>query len=239
MSRYKAASIHLAISIFVFSLFLALVFLIWYAYPFNHAQGVGKIVYIMAGVDVILGPLLTLFLFKSGKKGMMFDLIVVAGIQIGALGYGSYVIYSERPVYAVLGHNIAEVVVYSEIGQQQIPENIPKIGLFDRPQFVFQERSQQPELDEFTYILQSQKGDPGRLAADVKSYRKYSKNIGVILENTKKIADSGDDDTKAQINDQSLHYAILRGKLKEVLILISAKDGSVIGYLLNSKLLAF
>ncbi len=239
MSRYKAASIHLAISVVVFSLFLALVFLIWYAYPFNHAQGVGKIVYIMAGVDVILGPLLTLFLFKPGKKGMVFDLIVVAAVQIGALGYGSFVIYSERPVYAVFGHNIAEVVVFSEIGRQQIPENIPKIGLFDRPQFVFQERSQQPELDEFTYILQSQKGDPERLAADAKSYRQYSKNSDSIIANTKKIANSGDDDTKAQVDDQSLHYAILRGKLREVMILINPKDASVSGYLLNSKLLAF
>ena len=241
MSRFKAASIHLAISVFIFSLFLALVFFVWYAFPFNHAQGIGRIVYIMAGVDVILGPLLTLILFKSGKKGMVFDLIVVAAVQIAALGYGSYVIYSERPVYAVLGHNIAEVVVRSEINQGEVPENIAKIGVFDRPQFVFQERSKQPELDEFVYIMQSKKGDPERLAANAKSYLEYSRNADQILLNTKKIESSDDDDieTKAKLKGYNYHYAIMRGKLKEILILIDPQDASVSGYLLKSKLLTF
>ncbi len=241
MSRFKAASIHLAISVFVFSLFLALVFFVWYAFPFNYAQGIGQIVYIMAGVDVILGPLLTLFLFKSGKKGMVFDLVVVACVQVAALGYGSYVIYSERPVYAVLGHNIAEVVVHSEVNQQDIPKSIPKVGVFDRPEFVFQKRSEQPELDEFVYIMQSKKGEAERLAADVTTYLEYSSNAGQILSNTKKLESNDVDDVKTQskLEGRGYHYATMRGKLKEVLILIDPQDASVSGYVLKSKLLAF
>ena len=85
MTRLKASFTHFLISIAVFGLFLALVFFIWYAYPFNLTQGVGEIVYIMAGVDVVLGPLLTLIVFKAGKKSLKFDLSVIALVQISAL----------------------------------------------------------------------------------------------------------------------------------------------------------
>ena len=68
MSRFKAASVHFLISVAVFSIFLVFVFFIWYAYPFNLTQGVAEIVYLMAGVDIVLGPLLTLVVFNTAKR---------------------------------------------------------------------------------------------------------------------------------------------------------------------------
>jgi hypothetical protein len=53
------------------------------------------------GVDVVLGPLITLVIFKSGKKGLKFDLAVIALLQVSALVYGVHAVYVVRPVYMV------------------------------------------------------------------------------------------------------------------------------------------
>jgi hypothetical protein len=49
-------------------------------------------------VDVTLGPLITLIIFKRGKKGLLFDLIVIGVLQATALAYGVYTLFEARPV---------------------------------------------------------------------------------------------------------------------------------------------
>jgi hypothetical protein len=52
MSRWKASGIHF------------------------EAAGGDRLIFILAAVDVTLGPLITLIIFKAGKKGLKFDLAV-------------------------------------------------------------------------------------------------------------------------------------------------------------------
>ena len=85
MSRWKAASIHLSISILVGLLVLALLFLVWYPEPYFEAAGGQHLIVVLLGVDLVLGPLMTLILFKSGKWGMRFDLWMIGIIQSAAL----------------------------------------------------------------------------------------------------------------------------------------------------------
>jgi hypothetical protein len=101
MSRWRAAAIHLSISILIGLLVLALLFLVWYPQPYFHAAGGQQLIIVLLGVDLVLGPLLTLILFKSGKKGMLFDLCMIAAFQISALIYGLVVIAEARPVFIV------------------------------------------------------------------------------------------------------------------------------------------
>jgi hypothetical protein len=101
MSRWKAASIHLSISITIGLLVLALLFLVWYPQPYFDAAGGQHLIVVLLGVDLVLGPMLTLILFKSGKKGMLFDLWMIGIVQSTALAYGLYVIAESRPVFIV------------------------------------------------------------------------------------------------------------------------------------------
>lgn len=110
MSRWKAASIHLSISVFVGLLVLALLFLVWYPQPYFNAAGGQALIIILLGVDIVLGPLLTLVLFKSGKKNLALDLCLIATIQASALIYGLYVIAQARPVFIVAAVDRFEVV---------------------------------------------------------------------------------------------------------------------------------
>ena len=110
MSRWKAAAIHLSISVLVGLLVLALLFLVWYPQPYFSAAGGQALILILLGVDIVLGPMLTLILFKSGKKNLMFDLCLIALIQVSALVYGLYVIAQARPVFIVAAVDRFEVV---------------------------------------------------------------------------------------------------------------------------------
>jgi hypothetical protein len=101
MSRWKASGIHLLLSCAVVGAVLAFMVSVWYRWPLFGLAGGSGITLILAGVDVALGPLMTLVVFKSGKKGLKFDLAFITLIQAAALAYGIHVVYVARPVYLV------------------------------------------------------------------------------------------------------------------------------------------
>jgi hypothetical protein len=82
----------------------------WYPAPLFTAEGGKNILYILIAVDVIVGPLITLIIFKSGKPGLRFDLTVIALLQAAALAYGVHVMFVARPVYIVLVDDQFETV---------------------------------------------------------------------------------------------------------------------------------
>jgi len=102
MSRWKAAGIHLLLSCVAVGAVLAFMVTVWYRWPLFAIGGGSGIILILAGVQGTLGPLLTLVIFKPGKRGLKFDLIFIALIQLAALAYGIYVAFVARPVYLVL-----------------------------------------------------------------------------------------------------------------------------------------
>lgn len=97
--RIQAFLIHMALSILVLSVALALVAFVWYPAPLFWADGGREVIQLIAFVDVVLGPLLTLIVFQKGKKSLKFDLSVIAAIQLFALAYGVMTMYQQRPVF--------------------------------------------------------------------------------------------------------------------------------------------
>ena len=70
-------------------------FWVWYPTPYFAIDGGWQVLRILAGVDVVLGPLLTFIVFKIGKPSLKFDMSCIILMQIGALIYGGMII---RPV---------------------------------------------------------------------------------------------------------------------------------------------
>jgi hypothetical protein len=99
MSRWKASAVHLLLSAVVAGAVLILMLLVWYPGPLFKAAGGNRLVLVLIGVDVTLGPLITLVIFKAGKKGLKFDLSCIAALQLAALAYGMHAVYLARPVY--------------------------------------------------------------------------------------------------------------------------------------------
>lgn len=104
-SRIKAFIIHLTLSCATISV-ISFGF-INYFYPgvFASLEGVYLAFFTLAIVDITLGPLLTLIVYKSGKKGLTLDLSLIAFCQATALSYGLYIIYDQRPGFLVFYHD--------------------------------------------------------------------------------------------------------------------------------------
>ncbi|MCK4742320.1 MAG: hypothetical protein KAT25_00720 [Sulfuriflexus sp.] len=114
LNRYQASLTHLIISAAVVGCFFSIVFFIWYPNPYFSIEDTLNIMVILFTVDVVLGPLLTLVIFKSGKPGLKSDLSIIAAIQIIALVYGASIIYSERPYFIAFDYKKFFVVRASD-----------------------------------------------------------------------------------------------------------------------------
>jgi hypothetical protein len=142
LTRWQASGLHLLISIAIAAAALAVTLLVWYPRPLFEASGGTGLLYILVGVDVAIGPLITLVVYKAGKWGMRFDLVVIGLLQLGALLYGSYIMFEARPVYIVLVKGQLEVASAVEIrpdalAQAKRPE-FRKLPL-DGPKLVYSE----------------------------------------------------------------------------------------------------
>jgi hypothetical protein len=101
VSRWKAAALHLVVSGAVVAGVAFVLIQLWYGWPMFQVMGGAKLLTILAIVDVVIGPLLTLIVFKRGKPSLKFDLVVIFVLQAAFLGYGLYVMAQSRPVFLV------------------------------------------------------------------------------------------------------------------------------------------
>jgi len=151
MSRLRAFLVHLSLSAAVVGSGFAIVFFVWYPQPYFEVVGAWYLIRILFIVDVVLGPLLTFIVFKSGKPGLKFDLTVIALVQVAALVYGATIIYQERPYYMVFAVDRFELVARKDLDLTQIKydalEEKPWIGAVH----VFAKLPEDPEaLAKFT-----------------------------------------------------------------------------------------
>ena len=108
--RVRAALIHLTLSAAVAAAVFLPIYFFWYPDVLFESAGGRDLFFLIVGVDVSLGPLITLIIFKPGKKGLVFDLIVIGLMQTAALTYGVYVLFESRPVYLAFVKDRFEIV---------------------------------------------------------------------------------------------------------------------------------
>ncbi len=136
--RLKFFISHLSISFLIALLVIGLVFFIWYPSPLATAVGVTNIFLMLLVIDVILGPLLGLLVYKEGKKTLKFDLSVIILIQIAALCYGLFSIEQGRPAWLVYNVDRFELVRKNELINTNIQHAQPKFQKpsWFKPQYV-------------------------------------------------------------------------------------------------------
>lgn len=100
-NRIRAFLIHLFISGIVALAAVYVVFYIWYPAPLHEAAGVTRIFLLLLAVDVVIGPTLTLIVFKTNKPSLKLDLSVIALLQLSALAYGMNTVFEGRPAFVV------------------------------------------------------------------------------------------------------------------------------------------
>ena len=155
--RLKFFLSHLLLSFLIASVVVGLV-IIWYPYPLANAVGVTNIFFMLLVIDVIVGPVLGLLVYKEGKKTLKFDLSVIIIIQIAALCYGVFSIEQGRPAWLVYNVDRFELIRKNDIILENIDKAQPQFQQISwtGPQFAavkLAASQQQRQDDMFTEVL--------------------------------------------------------------------------------------
>jgi hypothetical protein len=240
MSRWKAAGIHLFLSAAIGGALLTFMLTVWFPWPLFEAAGGDKLIFILVGVDVTLGPLITLIIFKSGKKWLKLDLTIIALLQLSALAYGIHTMYLARPVYLVYTIDRFDMVTAKDLE----PEDLAKVTLpefkqpsLGRPRYIA--AVPPTDVEEHNKILFSAVGGKD-LQMYPQYYRPYEPQAQNALQHAKPLdkllkrypeAVQGYLDAAGR-KAESLKYLPLRAKEKDGAVLLDATSGAPLKILL-------
>ncbi len=101
LSKKAAFFIHLTLSLLIFVTLVALMAFFWFPGKLFFLDGGWQGLKIVALIDVVLGPALTLLLYAPGKPKLVLDMSMIAMLQIGALVFGFVTTYQQRTVAIV------------------------------------------------------------------------------------------------------------------------------------------
>jgi hypothetical protein len=114
-TRWGAFAAHLGLSILLLGSIAATAFLLWFPAGLHLAAKLDKLLAVMLGVDIVAGPLLTLLLYRPGKRGLKLDLAVVALLQVAFLSYGLHTLWRSRPLFLVGSQQAFALVFANEL----------------------------------------------------------------------------------------------------------------------------
>ena len=121
------AAWHFFLSIGVAGLVAFLDFGFWFPDALRELAGGTDLFWLIVGVDVVCGPLLTLVIFNPGKPRdeLLRDMALVAAIQVLALCYGIHTLGYARPVALVHEIDRFRVISFADLDKSeagQIPD---------------------------------------------------------------------------------------------------------------------
>lgn len=225
---------HLSISCLIALVVIGVVFFIWYPSPLATAVGVTHIFLMMLTIDVIVGPLLGLLVYKEGKKTLKFDLGVIIVLQISALGYGLYSIEQGRPAWLVFYADRFELIRKNDLLLENIDQAKQQFQQVSwaKPKFVAIEtitNTQQHQDDIFTEVMGGVS-----LAQKPERYMDFSKATTQLKQRAKSL------DMLKQYNDvkqvdrilstypQATGFVPLKANAVDMVVLINKEKGEVV-----------
>lgn len=110
--RLKAFGLHLLASAVVLSVTLGTLYYGWYYWPGWYLSDVARVVVVMTGVDVVIGPTLTLIIANANKprRALRRDLSMIVAAQLVALIYGTTQLWEGRPLYYAFSENVLQMI---------------------------------------------------------------------------------------------------------------------------------
>lgn len=142
--RLKVFSLHLLGSATTLTLILGTLYFGWYRWPGWRLAGAIEVVAVLIGVDLVIGPLMTLVIANKNKarRELTRDIGIIIAVQVCALIYGATSLWNGRPLYYAFSVNVLQLVqAYdidsheAELGRKQNAELAPH--WFSRPRWIW------------------------------------------------------------------------------------------------------
>jgi len=248
VSRWQAAGVHLLISVAIGLGVLTLMLTVWYPWPLFEAMGGSGLLLLLCGVDVVVGPLITLVVFRQGKRGMKFDLAVIAILQASAFLYGSHIVYLARPAFIVFVKDQFEVAIAAEMDPERLAKaKVPAYRSLphDGPRLVFADFPTDPaernkvvmaalsgldmqQFPEYFVPYSERTSEVLAVAKPIERIRREEPETGKIIDAW--LAKSG---TK----ESDVRYFPLRAREAWVAVLVDAKTAKIVKMLIAEKIM--
>lgn len=120
MTRASVFRLRFAVTAGLLLLVYAILRLLWYPAAYFELFGVLSLYLTLAAAALIVGPGLSTLLFRPGKKGLIFDLVVVSLLELAIIMWAVSVLHERRPVYAVFAVDRFEAVRADEVDISQL-----------------------------------------------------------------------------------------------------------------------
>ncbi|MEQ8408976.1 MAG: hypothetical protein RKH07_11935 [Gammaproteobacteria bacterium] len=160
MNRWQAFGIHLGVSVSIFLVLLGIIVAVWFPGILFSIDGGWNGLRIIIAVDLVLGPLLTLIVFKAGKPGLKFDLTCIALFQAVCMAGGMWVVHSERPVALVLAFDTIYSLTADEFADYEKDVSVLQTFPGSSPKLVYTELPENQVSAEIANIRGQFIGDP-------------------------------------------------------------------------------
>jgi hypothetical protein len=236
INRITAFLCHLSISGMVGLAAVFVVFYIWYPAPLHEAAGVTRIFLLLLAVDVAIGPILTLIVFKPKKPSLKFDLTVIALLQLSALGYGMNTVFEGRPAFVVFSADRFELGRACDIDPESADRalksgNQAAIAGWAQPRWVAAVEPKDPKRAQ-DILFSALKGGPDwpqlpelfiPLSQVKEQMLARARTVEELREQLRK--------TQSPVNlddSKDVKWLPLRGKAKNMIVLIDAQTAEVI-----------
>ena len=139
ITKLKATGIHLILSFIVFIYLAYQIYFNWYPQPYFSVDGGWQGIRLIAAVDLVLGPFITFLIFDLSKRRweIVFDLMMIAIIQFGALAYGVYLTYTQRPVaIVVIDEFVVPAIMEHYGGKLESPDQLKQYS-DEKPPIIY------------------------------------------------------------------------------------------------------
>jgi hypothetical protein len=119
--RFRAFGLHLLASAGALTFLFGSLYLGWYRWPGWYLADVSVVVLVMAGVDLVVGPALTLVIASDRKPRpeLKRDIAIIVALQLAALIYGTASIWSGRPLYYAFSENVLQLVQAYDLNAEE------------------------------------------------------------------------------------------------------------------------
>ena len=229
---------HLLITLLVLSAITFATLIWWSPEPYMSAEGGWLILIVLVVVGIVVGPVLTLLLYKPGKKGLMLDLILVGIIQLGVLAFAAFTIYDQRPVFLVFAVDRFTLVSKGDIDISLLGPGVSLPRFNQKPIAVY---SRMPEAaEEKNKLIQEVLAGKPDLEFRSEHYEPMSLHLPAIvlrsidgdnISSNKSVAAGLINDFVTQncLAADECAYFPLVGKKKQMLLVLYRKDGKLAG----------
>jgi hypothetical protein len=236
--RIIAFAVHLLLSGLVAIGSIILVFFVWYPMPLHQAVGVTDIFLLLLSVDIVIGPLLTLVVYKPDKPSLKFDLAVIALLQLCALSYGLYTVFQGRPAFVVFCKDRFEIARASDLDVASMQkalqsQNASAVSGWGKPRWVGAVAASDPERNQEIMFSAVMGGPDWSLLPEL--FVPLAQVNSQIMQKAKPLQslrqlhskEEGIDSQLDWQNDQ-LKWLPLRGKVKDMAVLVDANTAKVV-----------